>query len=300
MTGFGNALVQVLAHPFSMAAMLVTAGVGGYSFWRHRRLRAIRATLRDIPPGQRRYILERQHKLFPGASNKPLEFIAVAARKYLATGILVTVIGLGTILGLAIHESQVAAAVSLRLDPPLIAPHRYGYLWMTRIHNDSSHPVNIKDVSLEILREEPNSKQAAERWAYPETGEPDWPRLEIQPGTPVATETAANASIEPGASHTVRLCVLSGHDPERGITYEARLTLRWSVAGHPVEQTARGETFRLSWPGVPHWSRGLVAVDAGAPPVVEPAESVDASGREDPVAEVPPGLKPAPRVLADH
>lgn len=281
MTGFGNALVQVLAHPFSMGALLVTVAVGGYAFWRHRRLRAIRALLRDVPPGQRRYVLERQHKLFPGESNKPLEFISAAARRYLATGILVTVIGMGTILGLAIHESQVAAAVSLRLDPPLIAPHRYGYLWMTQVHNDSPHPVTIENVALEILRAEPNSKQAAERWAYPETGESNWPPLEIQPGTPAATapEPVANASIGPGASHTVRLYVLSGHDSERGMTYEARLTLGWSVAGHPVEQTARSEAFRLSWPGVPHWSRGHVAVDAGAPAVVEPAERVDAAGR---------------------
>ena len=81
-------------------------------------------------------------------------------------------------------------------------------------------------------------------------------------------------AVAPGDRRVVAFAVKPDHRPREGWSYQVRFELRWHGAGNVISHSESGKTYRLSWPGLLHWSESGPPGQRSQMPVAEPATVV--------------------------
>ena len=277
MKEFPRALVAVGGHPLAIFGWLLVLVVFMTTRVRRRKLTAILKDLESVPAGRRRYKLEREYKIFPGESRKPLAFVRRKKRRlaWMAAGVTTAVVL--SIVGGSVEQTLTSAVASLALDGLRVTPRQFGYIWRLRLENTGSVIAAVDELTLRVANRVRHSDSDRPRPEYPKTPPTDYPALVLSPETaflPVVT-VGQEYAIEPADARNLVFNLGADHPPHEGWIYEVYLELRWHVAGQLVTRTITSKTYRLGWPGLPHWSEPGASGGPGSDPVVDPASIVD-------------------------
>jgi len=269
---FLEALAAVSRHPLAVLGWLALAATLITVFARRRKLAVILRDLESLPPGERRYKLEREYKILLGAERKPLAF--VRRKKKRLGWVAATVAGLilGAIAGGSVEQVVRARAASLVLEVVSVTPERYGYLWRLHLYNPGAETVTVNDLTLRVRSRTPHPAKNHLRPKYPDTPRPDYPIVALSPqtGSLPVMRPEQELALGSGETRTVVFDLEADHPPHQGWIYEVALELRWRVAGQMLERALTSGTYRLGWPGLPHWSEPGASGGPASAPVVDP------------------------------
>ncbi len=242
-------LAAAATHTGSVVVCLVGLAAFLHLCLRARKLTRIIEQLRALPAGKRRYVLEREHHIYPGTENLPIAFLRKRRAKAIAAAAAALGLPLLGVAGFSVRLWMNARAVAWELDDSSLVPSGHGLAWDVVLRNRSDETVEIRRVDLEILSSAPSSARAP----APSPVDPDATvgrRIVIlQPGIrllPVVPEAEA-FSIPPRSPARLALFLDPGGAAGRKLTYGVRLIVRWRVLGRTAVLAKQGKSHQIGW-----------------------------------------------------
>jgi hypothetical protein len=267
-------VASVLLHPAAIlvaaVAMLCWAALG----WRRRRDGRILQELLSLDAAQRRYALERKHRIYPGDMPAVAFLQRRRRRAAWAAGIVAGALLAGIAAAATIHFRHASAARWV-LEDEAITAEGSGYRWPVILRNLSRQTVRIESLDLKVLASRPHpSGNAPPAGAALAAGDSRVavlrPSLEAAP----VMEAGARMALAPRQVLRVPLFIAADHAPNEGWSYDVRLEVRWRTGALASTLTRTGHAFRLGWPGVaPSTDSGDSATSAA--PAADEAVAID-------------------------
>ncbi len=280
MEHFLDSLTAVVFHPLGFVGLLLMAAVWIVLLPRINRLGAIIAELRDLPASKRRYTLERKYKIYPGSSNLPIAFARRRRRWFSMTLALFTVAGAGAMIGTVFSLASSANAARWEIHDEDLTPEGFGYRWEIDFVNPSPDTVLVEKLNVDVLAAKPHSETDRKRPDYLGRRTNEGRLGVLKPGLKSVPliRPAEFFSLGPGDSKQITVTLEGYHSAHEGWIYDIHLVAHWRVPDQTASFTKLGRTYRVGWPGMPHWSEEGSSAGPGTEPVADPVIAIGEAG----------------------
>lgn len=269
MSDFLTYLTTTISHPLGLLAILASAIISLMLVLRIRRYGHIINELRGLPTDRRRYVLERHHKIYPGSDNKPIAFVTRQRRRSIHTLIVVALLPATGIVGAAGYQTIMAKTVHWDFDDSTISAEGYGYEWAVEVSNVGPLEVAIERIVLHVIKKR-RHEVTDRKWPGYRHESTMPTEVMLRPGTKEYPIVQSTMELIPGDSRTLGIGVFAEHDPNEGWVYDVRLEFQWYLPGRTASRSRFGTTYRLGWPGHPHWSEADSTDPEDLTPIAEP------------------------------
>ncbi len=255
MNEFFAILVSLLTQPWSLVLWVLFIGWIIVGVWRYERFASVLIDLGQTAPGKRRYKLERQYKIYPGSDNKPMAYVRRLRARWILTVAGVCVAMVAGLLGVAAEHTFRSEEAVLTMEVLSVSPLRFGYAWTIRLENTGTEMTEVQSVRVVVESRKEHPEKNLPRPEYPEysTGH-RLLRVNPQSAEVPVVSAAGEITMGPGSVRTISFELEAEHKPHEGWIYEVAPEVIWNLAGSSRPRTERGQTYRLGWPGLPHWS----------------------------------------------
>jgi len=245
-----SSLSAVVRHPAALTACGVGFAAFLYLSLKAKRLSRIVNHLASLPAGQRRYVLEREYRIHPGADHTPLGFLRRRrSRLRVAAAAALWLPALG-VFGASVRLWNNARAIGWELHDPAPTLAGRGFAWDVEFRNRSGETIEIGPVELEI---EATGDAAAQAPATPSRQ----PHLTEGRQILVLDDEARKVSVIPPEAplsippRSVKRLALYLDTPGgawQRRAFSLRLTVRWAAPGKTAVLTRRGRSHVVAWP----------------------------------------------------
>ncbi len=252
MSTFLSYLSATVLHPLGITAMLAALITGAVIAYRVRRLGHIISELKKLPADGRRYVLERQHKIYPG-SDKPIAFVVRRRQRKIGILALAVILPAGGIVGVAGYQTKVAESATWEFDDSQITPEGHGYVWCVELVNSGPRDIVIDRIILHISNRS-RHKVTDRKWPGYRHENHIAAQVMLRPEVNEIPIVNTDIALDPNESRMLPIGLLAEHDPNEGWIYAVRLEFQWYVPDRTSIRSRFGNTFQVGWPGMPHWS----------------------------------------------
>ncbi len=269
-------VVGVVTHPIAIIGLLITLGLWVVLGRKILRLDAIIRELRELPPQERRYNLERKYGIYPGTGNLPIAFTRRRRKRILACLLAWTAVFAAVVAGVTIRAAFKVDTVMWTLHDSQLVPEEFGYSWKIELVNESGETVLFDRVDLNILAKRPHPETDRQRPEYSERNSNGRKNAALKPHSEVVpiVRPAEQYFIAPRKKLTLPVFLDAYHPPHEGWIYDVQLAVQWRLPAETTLLTKLGSVYRIGWPGMPHWSEPGSSAGPGAGPVADPVVKV--------------------------